>query len=148
MIRIRVIHGPNLNLLGIREPEVYGTTTLPEIDSLIKKHADEIGVQVDISQFNSEGDIIDAIHAAMNSVDAIVINPGGYTHYSIAIRDAVASVSIPAIEIHISNVHARDEFRQKSVIAPVCVGQISGLGINGYLYAMDAAKQIVKDKAR
>lgn len=146
MLRIRLIHGPNLNMLGVREPDVYGALSLEEIDGKIKAHADEIGVQVEISQFNSEGEMIDAVQAARESADALVINPGAYTHYSIAVRDAVASVSIPTIEVHLSNIHSREEFRRESVIAPVCAGQISGFGEFSYILGLDAAKQLALGK--
>jgi 3-dehydroquinate dehydratase-2 len=127
-MKIRVLHGPNLNLLGSRETDVYGSVTLAEIDAEIARHAQTLGVQVEISQFNSEGELVEAIQGAGQSADAIVINPGAYTHYSIAIRDAVAAVKIPTVEVHLSNIHAREKFRRESVIAPVCVGQISGFG--------------------
>lgn len=143
MIKVLVVHGPNLNLLGVREPEKYGLLTLVEINDLIRSHAAESGVDVKIFQSNSEGAIIDAIQDARGSIDAIVINPGAYTHYSIAIRDAIAGVGIPAVEVHLSNVHAREEFRHKSVIAPVCAGQIAGFGAASYLLGLDAARSVV-----
>lgn len=138
MKKIWVINGPNLNMLGKREPGVYGSTTLSDVEDSIKELADELKVKVECYQYNSEGDIIDRIHAAMDKVDAIIINPGAYTHYSYAIRDAIAAVSLDVIEVHISNVHAREEFRHKSVTAPVCKGQICGLGIQGYMLALRA----------
>jgi len=141
-MKILVIHGPNLNLLGRREPEHYGTLTLDEINARIRDHARARGVEVEIFQSNSEGAIIDRIHAAASApraaCDAIVINPAAYTHYSIAIRDAIAAVGLPAIEVHLSNIHAREPFRRASVIAAVCRGQVSGLGWQGYLRAIDA----------
>ncbi|MBP6965728.1 MAG: type II 3-dehydroquinate dehydratase [Armatimonadetes bacterium] len=142
MIRILVIHGPNLNLLGEREPGIYGLSSLAEIDEMIRQRAAEIEVDVRISQFNSEGDMIEAIHAARDSADAIVINPGAFTHYSIAIRDALASVGVPTVEVHLSNIHAREEFRQKSVIAPISAGQISGFGAYSYVLGLEAAKKL------
>lgn len=146
MLKIRLIHGPNLNMLGVREPDVYGSMSLDEIDTRIKAHADEIGVQVEISQFNSEGEMIDAIQAARESADALVINPGAYTHYSIAVRDAVASVGIPTVEVHLSNIQSREQFRKESVIAPVCAGQISGFGAFSYILGLDAAKHLAQEK--
>lgn len=140
MAKIRVLHGPNLNLLGEREPDVYGTMTLNAVNESICAHAASIGVEVQIDQYNSEGDIIDAIQEARNGADAIVINPGAYTHYSLAIRDAIAAVRLPAVEVHLSNIHSREEFRHTSVIAPVCIGQIAGFGENSYLLALDAVK--------
>lgn len=143
---IRVIHGPNLNLLGTRETHVYGSLMLAEIDARIAERARELGVSVEISQFNSEGEIVEAIQQAAGSAGAIVINPGAYTHYSIAIRDAIAGVKIPTVEVHLSNIYAREEFRQESVIAPVCVGQISGFGEHSYLLGLEAAKRIVSGR--
>jgi 3-dehydroquinate dehydratase-2 len=141
-MKILVIHGPNLNLLGTREPEVYGTDTLKEINARIRSHAKDKGVSVSFFQANGEGEIIDRIQQATTKgrggCDAIVINPGAYTHYGLAIRDAIQAVGVPAIEVHISNVHGREEFRSKSVIAAACRGQISGLGYKGYLLAIDA----------
>jgi len=141
-MKILVIHGPNLNLLGTREPEVYGTMTLDEINADIEKLAQELKVSVTCFQSNHEGEIVDRIHRAAPSADdpheAIVINPGAFTHYSIAIRDAILGVGVPAIEVHLSNIYAREPFRQKSVVAPVCRGQISGLGSTGYILAVEA----------
>ncbi len=136
-MKILVIHGPNLNLLGLREPHIYGKTTLGEINQLILEKAKQRNVTVKIVQYSSEGDIINEIHQAREWADGIVINPGAYTHYSIAIRDALSAVSLPTVEVHISNVFKREEFRHKSVVSPVVDGVISGLGYLGYLYAID-----------
>ena len=137
MKKILIINGPNLNMLGIREPGVYGTETLETLCEKIRKKADLLKTEVDFYQSNVEGEIINKIHSAMGEFDGIIINPGAFTHYSYAIRDALSSINVPAIEVHISNIHKREEFRHKSVTAPVCVGQICGLGVNGYLYALE-----------
>ena len=136
--RIIVINGPNLNLLGTRETDVYGTVTLAEIAAAVVEEADSLGLDVDFIQTNHEGEIIDKLHESRGKYDLVILNPGAYTHYSIAIRDAVKAVELPCIEVHLSNVHAREEFRSKSVIAPVCVGQISGFGANSYIIALKA----------
>jgi 3-dehydroquinate dehydratase-2 len=136
--RIRVVHGPNLNLLGRREPEVYGRLTLAEIDERLVGYGRRAGIQVTTFQSNYEGALIDAIQDAAGQADGLVINPGAYTHYSYAIRDAIAGVGLPAVEVHLSNVHAREAFRRISVIAPVCVGQISGFGWQSYRLAIEA----------
>lgn len=137
--KILVINGPNLNLLGTREKGVYGTGTLSEIAAAVNNEAQLLGMDADFIQTNHEGEIIDKIHEAKSSYDLLIINPGAYTHYSIAIRDAIKAVELPCIEVHISNIHAREEFRSKSVIAPVCTGQISGFGANSYIVALRAA---------
>ena len=145
MPKIIVIHGPNLNLLGLRRPEVYGTKTLAQINEEIEEFAKAQGVEVRIFQSNEEGKIVEAIHGTANWADAIVINPGAYSHYSIAIRDALEAVKLPTIEVHISNIYAREQFRHHSVIAPIAWGQITGLGELGYLLAIQAAKSIVSE---
>lgn len=146
-MKILVVNGPNLNFLGIREKGVYGNRDYSALLDMIKKKGDELGVETEVFQSNSEGEIIDAIQRAYyEEVDGIIINPGAYTHYSYAIRDALASVDVPKIEVHISNVHAREEFRHVSVTAPVCTGQIVGLGLQGYLLAVDAMINMKQDK--
>ena len=140
-MRILVIHGANLDLLGEREPAVYGTATLAEVDAIIQAAAKEIGAFVDCVQFNGEGEIIDAIHNARATFDGIVINPGAYSHYSYAIADAIASVKIPVVEAHLSNVHAREEHRRTSVTAAVCVGIVAGFGPQSYVLALRAVAQ-------
>lgn len=141
--KIMIINGPNLNMLGIREPEVYGNKTYADLEAYIEDYAAEIGVEATVLQSNSEGEIIEFIHHALGNYDGIIINPGAYTHYSYAICDALSSVNIPAIEVHLSNIHKREEFRRKSVTAPACVGQISGLGFKGYRLALDYLKDEV-----
>lgn len=142
-LKIAVIHGPNLNLLGLREPDFYGTDTFDDTNLKILDHAKKIGVEVQITQSNHEGEIIDTIHNAVNWADAIVINPGAYTHYSYAIADAIRGVRLPCVEVHISNIHAREEWRHRSVIAPASAGQIAGFGTSSYLLGLDAARAIV-----
>ncbi|MBP7585554.1 MAG: type II 3-dehydroquinate dehydratase [Spirochaetes bacterium] len=142
---ILVIHGPNLNLLGKREPEIYGHQSLEIINRMILDHAGLHNLDVRIFQSNAEGAIIDFIQQNMDAA-GIVINPGAYTHTSVALRDAIASVNLPAVEVHLSNIHAREEFRRESLIAPVCVGQISGFGAHSYLLGLDAIKNFVLEQ--
>ncbi len=137
MRKIRVINGPNLNLLGKREPGVYGARTLADLETVLDMEAAALGIEVDFYQSNYEGDIIESIHESREKgIDALIINPGAFTHYSYAMRDAISGTGLMAIEVHISNVHAREEFRRHSVIAPVCLGQISGLGFDSYSAAL------------
>jgi len=136
-MKILVINGPNLNLLGKREPGVYGSETLAGINCLVEDAAFELSVTVGFYQSNSEGELVDAIQGAVGLYDGIIINPAAYTHTSVAIRDAIAAVAIPAVEVHLSNVYSREEFRHKSFIAPVVIGQIAGFGSAGYKLALE-----------
>ena len=138
--KILVLHGPNLNLLGSREVKIYGHLSLAELNSLILQEAEKLGLELDCYQFNSEGALLDCIHSAPGKYEGIIINPGAFTHYSIALRDALAGVDLPAIEVHLSNIYAREAFRRRSMIAPVVWGQISGLGVQSYLLALRALK--------
>jgi 3-dehydroquinate dehydratase II len=141
-MRVLVIHGPNLNLLGERQPEIYGNQTLAAIDEYISANALEMGIEIAFAQHNSEGSIIDAIHAARTAFDAIVINPGAYSHYSYAIADAIASVRIPVVEVHLSHIAARESHRRTSVTAAACVGSVSGFGQHSYVLAVRAVAEI------
>jgi len=144
--RVLVLHGPNLNLLGTRDPAIYGTTTLAEIDADLARRAAARGADVTCLQSNLEGALVDAIQGARATCDAIVINPGGYTHTSVAIRDAIEAVGLPTVEVHLSNLHAREPFRQASITAARCVGQICGFGARSYGLGLDAALDIVERK--
>lgn len=135
---ILVVHGPNLNLLGLREPGVYGSVTLEEINSLLDREANSLGVSVKAMQSNHEGDLVDAVQSALGSHQGVLINPGAYTHTSVAIRDAISAVNLPVVEVHLSNIHRRESFRHHSYIAPVAVGQISGFGYRSYVLGLHA----------
>jgi 3-dehydroquinate dehydratase-2 len=145
--RVLVIHGPNLNLLGSREKEVYGQVTLADIDAAIEALAEKLGLEVTITQSNYEGAIVEAIHQARTCADVIIINAGALTHYSYAVRDALSGVGLPVIEVHLSNIHAREPFRHESVIAPIAVGQICGFGLHSYLLALRAAQALLRAPA-
>lgn len=138
MSSLLILNGPNLNLLGTRQPEVYGTTTLADIEEMCSAHAARLGFEVSFAQSNHEGVMIDHIHDAKSTHDGIILNAGAYTHTSIALMDAVASVELPMVEVHLSNIHARESFRHTSYIARVAVGQVCGFGARGYVMAMDA----------
>jgi len=141
-MRILVLNGPNLNLLGHREPEIYGRLTLAEIGEAVGRRAGELGVEVQCRQSNAEGELVGWIQEAKGRADVILLNAAAYTHTSVALRDAIASVGVPTIEIHLSNIHAREEFRHNSMIAPVCVGSIAGFGMVSYLLGLEAAVNI------
>ncbi len=143
-MKIVVLNGPNLNLLGTREPDIYGCATLADIDLMVFEWGRKEGVKVNTIQSNYEGEIIGAIHEAGKNADGIVINPAAYTHYSFAVYDALKSVYIPAVEVHISNIHAREDFRKNSVTAPASIGIISGFGYRGYIIALNALKDYLE----
>jgi 3-dehydroquinate dehydratase-2 len=144
MLRILILHGPNLNLLGQREPETYGQTTLAEIDARLKEAAAERAV-VRTLQSNHEGALVDAFHEALDWADGVVINPGAYTHTSVALRDAVVGTGLPTVEVHLSNIYAREAFRHTSLLAPICVGQINGFGWRSYLLGLEALLYRLED---
>ncbi len=137
-MKILVVNGPNLNLLGSRERDIYGGQTLADVQEKLQELADTLGCQLFFFQSNHEGELLDEIHSRRTMVDGILINPGAFTHYSYALRDGIAAVNLPCVEIHISNVHARESFRRESVLAPVCLGQISGFGLHSYLLGLRA----------
>ncbi len=141
-MKILFLNGPNLNLLGTREPEIYGRTTLADIEAMVRTRAKELKVEIEFHQSNLEGELVGWIQQAKGKFNAIVINAAAYTHTSVALRDAISSVGVPTIEIHLSNIHAREEFRQKSTIAAVCKGQISGFGPNSYVLGLEAAVNV------
>ena len=144
MKKILVIHGPNLNLLGKRETDIYGKVTLEEINKKLMELAGELGVLVDVYQSNSEGELVTEIQNSMDNYDALVINPGAYTHTSIALRDAIAGAGISTVEVHLSNIYQREDFRKKSMLADVVVGQITGFGIDSYMLGLRAVNNFVK----
>ena len=144
MATIWIINGPNLNMLGVREQQIYGSTSLAEINADLQVRADEAGIDIEFFQSNHEGELVDKIHKAYGVVDCIIINPGAYSHYSIAIYDALKTVQIPVIEVHLSNIYSREPFRHRSLISPLAVGGIFGLGPLGYRLALDAATQMLK----
>jgi 3-dehydroquinate dehydratase II len=148
MVKIVVIHGPNLNLLGLREPEVYGALNLSQINQRMQDLARQEGLELRITQSNHEGAIIDAIHEALDWAEAVVINPGAFTHTSVAIRDAIAAVRLPTVEVHLTNVHRREPFRHHSYLSPVVVGQVVGFGVDSYLLGLLAAKRTVEEMRR
>ena len=142
--KVKLIHGPNLNMLGIRQPEIYGTLTLSDIEKLVTDTAKKQGIEVECFQTNSEGALIDAIHSCYKTCDGIILNAGAYTHYSYALRDAISSVMVPCVEVHISDIHSREPFRQVSVLEPVCIKQICGMGEKGYVLALEELIKNVK----
>jgi 3-dehydroquinate dehydratase II len=145
---ILVIHGPNLNLLGLREPGIYGTTTLAQIDDRLTELGRDLGANITSFQSNHEGGIIDRLHAARAEAHGILINPGGYTHTSVAIRDAISAIALPTVEVHLSNIHTREEFRHHSYIAPVAVGQICGFGARSYYLGLQALVGVIRDRSQ
>jgi 3-dehydroquinate dehydratase-2 len=143
-LRVLILHGPNLNLLGEREPGVYGTVTLEEVNRRLRERAHTLGVELEVFQSNHEGELIDRLHEARHRVQAVVINPGALTHYSLALHDAIKAVDLPAVEVHLSNIYAREDFRRLSVVAPAATGQIAGFGVMSYLLALEAAVYLAK----
>ncbi|TMC23395.1 MAG: type II 3-dehydroquinate dehydratase [Chloroflexi bacterium] len=146
MLTILVLNGPNLNTLGTREPSLYGTVTLEQIHEKLRQHGTSLEVSVECFQSNHEGALIDYIQEHTETADGLIINPGAFTHYALALRDALASLKMPIIEVHLSNIYAREEFRHHSVIAPISRGQITGLGWRGYLLAVDALAALIREQ--
>lgn len=145
-MKLLVINGVNLNLLGTREPEKYGTKTLKDLEKSLYAYSFDLNVDLELFQSNFEGAIVEKIHSALNNFDGIVINAGAYTHTSVAIRDALSGVNIPTVEVHLTNIYKREEFRHHSYIAPVCIGQISGFGFDGYKFALSALKSYIEGR--
>ena len=147
-MKILVINGPNLNMLGKRDAGQYGSVTLAEIERRVGQRAEELGAQVDFFQSNHEGEIVDRLQQAADSADAVVINPGALTHYGLSMRDALADAGLPIVEVHLSNIHARERFRHRSVVAPIAVGQVCGLGWRGYVYAVEYVIARLQEESR
>lgn len=145
-MKFLVINGVNLNLLGMREPEIYGSNTLRDLEKELYAYSFELGVDIETFQSNIEGEIVEKIHSAKGEFDGIVINAGAYTHTSIAIRDAISGVNLPTVEVHLTNIYAREEFRHHSYLAPVCIGQISGFGFAGYKFALETLKELLSER--
>jgi len=145
-VKLLLINGPNLNTLGRRQPEIYGSTTLPQIEERVRQRAGELGAEIEAFQSNVEGDIIEFLQQRAGEAAGALINPGAFTHYSLALRDALEATELPFIEVHISNIHAREEFRHHSVLADLAIGQVSGLGWRGYLAALEALVGILKER--
>ena len=144
MLNVLVLHGPNLNLLGTREPDVYGTDTLADIDSQLTTLAEELKITIGIKQSNSEEVLIESLHSSREWANGVLFNPGAFTHTSVALRDAIAAIDIPVVEVHLSNIHARESFRRDSLLAPVCLGSISGFGTTSYMLGLQALKTQMK----
>ncbi|MCL1901931.1 MAG: type II 3-dehydroquinate dehydratase [Endomicrobia bacterium] len=146
MKKILVINGPNINMLGAREPEIYGAVTLEQIEKEIVSLAQELKVEIEFFQSNHEGEIVDKIQQSLGKISGIIINPAAYTHTSVAIRDALSAIAVPAVEVHISNIYAREDFRHNSFTAGVCIGQIAGFGVDGYLFALKKLAKIINSR--